>query len=84
MRDMQRYVRFVKEQQAKERASGDDGKLKKWPAWKFKDGTLLGTPSVTVLNTVFRAAYQQVRKWCYTARCFPSFGVRGKLSLQQG
>lgn len=59
---MQRYMRFVKERQAEERESGEGEKFTIWPAWKFKDGTLLGTPSVTVLNTVFRAAFQQVRK----------------------
>ncbi|CAN0254765.1 unnamed protein product, partial [Ectocarpus sp. 13 AM-2016] len=60
LRDMQRYIRFAEEEQARERRSRLDGEFTMWPGWRFNRGTLISTPSVAVLNTINKAAHLQV------------------------
>ncbi|CAM9518125.1 unnamed protein product, partial [Hapterophycus canaliculatus] len=59
MRVMRRYIRFAEEQRAIERKGRLDGRCTVWPGWKFNRGTLISTPSVTVLNTLYKAGHEE-------------------------
>lgn len=61
LRDMQRFIRFVKRQQAIERESRPDGLYTLWETWKFNRRTLTSTPSIASLNTIYKAAHEEVR-----------------------
>lgn len=61
MRDMLRYILFAKDQVAKKCTQ-------KWPSWKFKPGTLISTPSVAVLNTIYKTGHTEVRGRSFSER----------------
>ncbi|CAB1102665.1 unnamed protein product [Ectocarpus sp. CCAP 1310/34] len=53
LRDMRRYMSFAEKH--------GDGSL--WPGWKFVRGTLVGTPSVAVLNTIYNAGHDEEKDY---------------------
>lgn len=59
IRDMERYIRFAMSQREIEREAGKEPSV--WPGWKFKHGTIIATPSVTVLNTMYSTGHGEVR-----------------------